>query len=461
MKEQATDREWLPLSLAQHAIWLESKLNRRAILQLGGWAKIEGEIDESLARQAVSLVMARHDALRLRVDDEEPRQWLEASCAPPLMVASLPSTDDPDKEFEKYIDEIFASPLPFGDDVLFHISLIQHSPECCYMLWRFHHIVADSVSTTAAMRHWTEAYIALMSDEPAELAPRSSYRSVIDSDAEYLRSQDYQRDLTYWKQRFEPLPPVLIDTATLMQKSIASSQFHSDFLMVADRWRSIQHLGGQWQISTSRIVFALFALVIADRYQEWDIVSGVALHRRDRSARQALGMFSGVIPVRYRFNPSDELSKAAYGFSSQIDQDLRFQRMPVDDLARVLGLFRTGRSRLFDIVMSYMPIDRWQSDSLSDGLPVTSDTVALPEASPISLHVTEIGDGLKVRIAVNPYILNGSEAETLVLLLRFAVDSAVNGDAKLVENLFSGNDKEHAIVVDKSYPEDEREEWII
>ncbi len=50
--------------------------------------------------------MARHDGLRLRVDDELPRQWLDSSVEAPLTIIDLPAnTADPDAAFQSLLEE--------------------------------------------------------------------------------------------------------------------------------------------------------------------------------------------------------------------------------------------------------------------------------------------------------------------------------------------------------------------
>jgi hypothetical protein len=460
---ESTYRDWLELSLAQQAIWLESKLNPESALQLGGWAKIVGELDEAIVRQAVSLVMARHDALRLRADEEHPRQWLENSSEPPFSVGVLPDAFDQDAAFQDYLQDEFKRPMPLGDHSLFSISLLKGRDGQSYMLWRFHHLIADSVSTTMAMRHWTEAYLALTSDTPPELAPRSSYQSVIDADMEYLRSQNYKQDLDYWMRRFDPLPPLFIDASRRRQNSVSASLFYQDWCLQGEDWVGLQQFSNQCVTTPIRALFALFALVIALQFGEFDTVSGIALHRRDRSTWRALGVFSGVIPVRFRFSRSGGLIQSVKDFSGQIDKDLRHQRMPVDNLARHLQLFRQGRSRLFDVVMSYLPSDRVNNELLTEEFPVTSDTVSVPEASPISLHLTELvhGVGLQVRIATNPSVLTGTTARNLLSQLQTVERHTVAHPSDDIENLLVLLTKDHAIVEGKGYTDDDREEWII
>ncbi|MDE1175178.1 MAG: condensation domain-containing protein [Edaphobacter sp.] len=462
MREERPDRKWLELSLAQQSIWLESKLNPGAALQLGGWARIEGELDDHLARQAMSLVMARHNALRLRVDEHEPRQWIDESMEAPFVTSIVAASDDPDRAFQQYMTADFASPMPLGDHPLFCITLIRDSEgQFTFLLWRFHHLIADSVSASMTMRHWTEAYLSLSEDVPGTLAARSSYEEVIASDVKYLASDIYRADLDYWTRRFHPLPPVLIVERSTTD-AVTHEHFYSDWMIEGQQWIDLNTLADTYSISSYRLLFVLFALVVSNRYGVTDLVAGIALHRREPSNWQSLGMFSGVLPVQFAFKGSESFAQTARRWGFQIDQDLRHQRFPVDHLARALGLFRAGRARLFDLVLSYIPSERIRNDSLDEGMPIRSGTVAATEASPISLHVTELpSEQMQVRVAVNPNIVHGSEANYLMSFLHEICKSVLHSPNTPAENLLSINGREHAIVVAGDCPEEDRQEWVI
>ena len=58
--------------------------------QIGGYCRIEAELDVDLFRRALSIVIANNDALRLRIDANEPRQRVDASCEPLMEVAGAP-----------------------------------------------------------------------------------------------------------------------------------------------------------------------------------------------------------------------------------------------------------------------------------------------------------------------------------------------------------------------------------
>ncbi len=446
----AADREWLDLSLAQQAVWLDAKLSGSAAYQLGGWARIAAPLDEEAVRQSVSLLMARHDALRLRVDDEMPRQWLDESVVPPLIAVDLAVTQDPDEAFRGHVEKVFSSALPLGDSPLFRIELIRAGRNLNYLLWRFHHLIADSASVSIALGHWFNSYEALTSGTPRELAPGSSYIKTITSDAAYLKSAAYHKDLAYWSNRFEPLPPPLLSN---LEPRVNGQRTVPPVKWLLDG-ESLQHFQTAAEAAgttVQRALFALFALVLGRRYGQSDLVSGVALHRRDIASRHTLGMLAGVIPVRWQFDSFWSLEEAVQSFSEQVDADLRHQRLPVDILSRALGLSGSGRAGLFEVAMSYLPSHRGQSASLIDGLPVTTGVVDTNEASPISLHVGELhsGGGVNISLAVNTDFLDAAESQKLASLFQAALCRFVMEPQSRVATLEQLPSSEHSLVVDE------------
>jgi amino acid adenylation domain-containing protein len=354
------------------------------------------------------------------VDDELPRQWLDESVEPPLRVVELGGQGDPDEAFQAYTEEVFASPMPLGDHPLFRIELIRAGENLSYLLWRFHHLIADWTSVSITLSHWFSAYDALSSGTMGELAPPSSYLKTISSDAAYLESAAYHKDLAYWSNRFDPLPEPLI--------ADMEPRAHSERKVPAMKWTftgaefaEFQQAAAAAKTSVQRALFALFAVTLGRRYGQSDVVTGVALHRRDLSSRHTLGMLSGVIPVRCAFDPFWSLTECVQAFSEQMDRDLRHQRLPVDILSRALGLSGTGRAGLFEAALSFLPAE--QGSGL-DGLPVVTGIVSTKEASPISLHASEMpgGAGVTITIAVNPDFVEPMEAGTLSVLFRAALE---------------------------------------
>jgi amino acid adenylation domain-containing protein len=443
-----TERKWLDLSLAQQAVWLDAKLSGSAAYQLGAWVRITGSPDESVLRQAISLTMARHDGLRLRVDDELPRQWLDESVEPPFAVLDLaPGVTDPDAAFQAHVEDRFSIPMPLGDHPLFSVELIRVGANLNYMLWRFHHLLADSASVSIAIAHGLNAYEALAGGTQ-ELTPGSSYLKTISADAAYLESAAYQKDLAYWSSRFEPLPPALI--ADLEARPTGENKVpFAEWKLEGEDFKEFQDAARTAGTTIQRALFALFTMALGRRYGQSDIVSGVALHRRDLATRHTVGMMAGVIAMRCQFDAYWTLEECIQAYSEQLDRDLRHQRLPVDILSRALGLAGSGRAGLFEAAMSYMPSSRGWKESAVEGLPFTAGHVVTKEASPISLgaNESESGDALDITIAINTDYLDAAEAQTLLTLLKTACHQFLHAPDICFENLPTLTPGEQSLVV--------------
>ncbi|MFN7981656.1 MAG: amino acid adenylation domain-containing protein [Vicinamibacterales bacterium] len=443
----ADERVWLNLSLAQQAVWLDATLSGASAYQLGGWARVRGVVDEATVRQSISLLMGRHDALRLRIDDELPRQWVDASVEPPVRVLVVPDGVDADVWIAAHLAEIASQPLPLGHHPLFRIELIRAGASHSYLVWRFHHLIADSVSVSVTLAHWFQIYDALASDTVRELAPGSSYLATIESDAAYLESATYQKDLAYWTARFEPLPPPLIADLDV-HASGAREVPVAEWRVTGGEAAALRAAATRAATTVQRALFGLFAVTAGRRYGQTDVVAGMALHRRDAANRHTIGMLAGVIPVRCAFEPYWSVEECVQAFSEQVDADLRHQRLPVDVLSRAIGLASRGRAGLFEVAMSYLPNERVADASLGGQEILAGGDLVTREASPISLHVTERADGsIALRIAVNPDFLADTEAGSLADLYRRALTAFVADPSVRFEELLAITDDERRHVV--------------
>lgn len=207
-----SDREFLPLGLAQKSVWFDISLAGTSGYLLGGWVRTEQAIDRTALRASLELLVQNHAALRLRVDDRQPRQWIEADADLPLEFVTLGSTHDAthaDQQFQDLLSERFSTPIPFGDGPLFRI-LVAQCGNFSYITWCFHHIVADSATVSLALDHWFAAYQKIVGQRDEPLVQTTLFEA-LDADERYAASDAFTRDLKYWRKRFASAPPALID----------------------------------------------------------------------------------------------------------------------------------------------------------------------------------------------------------------------------------------------------------
>ena len=256
---------WIDLSDQQRAVWLDMQLLDTPVgYQLSGWARFDFDIDPEIARQAVSLVMARHDALRLRIDPYQPRQRVDPSVEPPLFVRDLEAGDDAQAAFDAYAHDAFLEPIPLGELPLFQVDLLR-AGSSCFMLFRFHHLIADALSTALLMRRWLETYLALTDAAVAELAPPTSFVAKLASDAQKNTPEAQQATLAYWQQRFETLPEPLLPRLAPSAR-MTGAQPPTRWTLTGTDYVAFTDACKFSGLTTQRTLVALLAMVLARIY---------------------------------------------------------------------------------------------------------------------------------------------------------------------------------------------------
>ncbi|MFN3670807.1 MAG: amino acid adenylation domain-containing protein [Bosea sp. (in: a-proteobacteria)] len=455
-KPPVDTRTLLPLSHAQRGVWLDARLiDDPGAYQLGCLIAFDGEIDPDLARQAVRLMLARHEGLRLRVSRDAPEQWLEPAGAPPFAVIDLSAAEDAEAALRRHVRAAQAKGFALGDEPLFRIDLIRLGPGSWRLLMLAHHLAVDGVSIGLAQLYWLQAYRSLSGDsEDIEEAsqesaiPRSSYRPVIAEDEAYAASLRYQQDMAYWQTRLSPLPGLLFAGRPAASETGApTQQGDGDAPVIAlDRSELAAFEAAAKAAGTTlhRALLATIAIALSRRYRHDDFTLGMALHRRDLSTRHVIGMLAGMAPVRCRIAPADDLQRAVQTLAEGFDADLRHQRLPIDALGRALaaaGAFgdRAERS-LFDVAVTMMPAMRDTRPHIA-GRPVGSTPLRLTEISSLGLYVDEWPDqaGLSIACRFNPARLTRAEVRRFAGCLREIVAAFAAGDRREL-SAFDGMD---------------------
>ena len=354
LETQEPERAWLNLSLAQQAIWLDARISAASEYQVSAWSRFTQPLQEDLFRESIRLLVARHDTLRLRVDDELPRQWLDTSEALPLSILDLPNTADPDAGFHAHVKATLSISMPLGDNPLFHVELVRARNGVSFMTWRFHQLIADSASVLLTQQLWANAYQSLVRGDSHLLLPASSCLDTLKADSSYLDSLFYDEDLAYWVTRLSPVPPRLI--ADMKARPVAPGAVPPAIrTLEGPPLLTLQTSARAVGVPLLHTVYALFTMMLARRYGQWDVVAGMETHVSGAPGTVVLGNTSRMMPVRCQFEPTSTLADGVRAFSVQVQEDLRHRRMPIDIVARSLDMIGQGRAGLFESSMTSSP----------------------------------------------------------------------------------------------------------
>ena len=134
---------------------------------------------------------------------------------------------------------MFEAPMPFGDQPLWRVDLLRMD-KCSCVLLGFHHIIVDTVSVELALAQALQHYLGLLAGQTDPvLQLESTIETVLKADEDYNASEQFNRDLAHWCDRYETLPPRLIasapirDTGPFADIAFREIPLNVDFLQAA------------------------------------------------------------------------------------------------------------------------------------------------------------------------------------------------------------------------------------
>ncbi len=353
----------LPLTAAQHGIWIGQQLDRHNPAYWTAEAvELHGVLNAIALEQAVRNTVAECEALHMRygMEQEQVWQWRETAADWLWQELDCSTHASPDAAWQAAQDWMLAQLQVAADparDCLFGSALIRLAPDRHLWFFRAHHLVLDGYGFALLARRIASWYDALLQDSAASAPARAPgpLTPVIVEDLAYPHSTQYEQDAAFWHAclRDAPAPPQLkppqpvSHTVARVRTTLPEGTF--------TRWQQGAVLAQcDW-------VSWLLASVCVWLYQNTgrtDLLLGLpVMGRLGSAALNVPCMFMNIVPLRVRFDPADTRQKLAGIIAQELKAMRPHQRYRYEQLKR--DLHRLGdERRLFGPVINIMPFDR-------------------------------------------------------------------------------------------------------
>ncbi|RRO19421.1 non-ribosomal peptide synthetase [Saccharopolyspora rhizosphaerae] len=393
----------LPLSAAQAGIWFAQQLDQaNPIFNTAERVEVEAELDPELFADALRVVVAEAETLRMRVvdDGDGPQQVIDELDAVQLPVLDFSREADPAARAEEWIRADLNAPVDPArsqDDGgrLWTAALCKLGERRWWWYQRVHHVAVDGYGLSIVLRRVAEVYSALAAGEEPGPSPFEGVAALVEDEQKYLASPKAEKDAAYWRELFADQP----DVVTLSERSHPTARtFHRQ----VDSTSSLDALGAAAEEARTLWPDALIAAFGAYLHRmtgSSDVVLGLPVMGRMGSvALRVPGMVVNVLPLRLRVEPGttrDELIVHA----AQAVRDLRkHQRYRSERLRRDLRLLGSDRA-LFGPMLNIKSFDY---DLDFAGARGTVHNVAAGPVDDLSVLVRTEGDELCFEFDANP-----------------------------------------------------------
>lgn len=345
-----------PLTSPQRGIWIDQAIHEGVPLyNIGGALRLYGPLDVGMFREAVRLLVRKHDNLRLRLTMARDAEGIPLQIILPSLEVEVPlqdfsTADDPRGAADAWMRRRFAEPFPLTQAPLFRFDLVRVADAEHVWLAQYHHLVNDGYGIALLERSLAGIYSALrLGHAPDLVSP--SYREFIEDDRRYLESEDHARDRDYWKLQFpsapepllEPGPPVAGDAGSECHSVRVSREFHE----------RLEGFARQCGASVFQVVSAALGAYLGRIRARDEIVIGVpALNRGRGAARATAGLFAGVVPLRVGLAPQDSFTSLLDVVKRALFAARPMQVFPVDEINRLVSP-RSSHGQLYDVGISW------------------------------------------------------------------------------------------------------------
>ncbi|WP_324607026.1 non-ribosomal peptide synthetase [Streptomyces griseus] len=337
----------LPLTAAQHGMWLAQQVNPdNPMYSIAECVEIRGGIDVSLFEAALRRVVDEAETLRVAFGTgadglvQSPVEGMDL----PLHHVDVSADADPAARAEEWMLDRVREPVAPADGPLFTFGLLKLAADRHTWFSRVHHTVVDGYSWSLIVSRVAALYSALVAGEEPPPSTFGTLAELVGLDTDYRRSEQFTTDRAYWSQRLAgaPEPVTLAGRPT----RVPTDHIRRTRPVAPAHAEALRDLARETRVAWPAVVVAGIAAHLGQLTGADDLVLGLAVSARSAASRRTPGMVSNALPLRLRPVPSGTVGAFLRSVSEEIHGALRHQRYRYEDIHRDLG--RVGdRKRLW------------------------------------------------------------------------------------------------------------------
>jgi amino acid adenylation domain-containing protein len=360
-----------PLSFAQLRLWFLDRLHPGdPTYNLSSVAQIRGELHLPSLVLALTGVADRHEALRTTfavpspadAEGSEPVQMIAPRFVPEVPMVDLRAMPDALRrpELQRLSAEETRRPFDLAAGPLLRATILRTGDQRHLLLLVMHHIVSDGWSMGLLVGESVTLYQGLLSGQPAVLPElRFQYADFALWQRDWLRGEQLQTQIDYWKEHLGGEPPELLlaaDHPRPERRTPAGAQFM--FQMPPAVTARLAAFAREENGTLFFVLLAAFEALLHRLSGQDDFCVGTPIANRNQSGTERLiGFFVNTLVLRADLsgNPAfrelvGRVRHVALGAYSH--QDLPFEKL----VAELQPERTPGRNPLFQVLLSFQKI---------------------------------------------------------------------------------------------------------
>ncbi|WP_086821039.1 non-ribosomal peptide synthetase [Allokutzneria sp. NRRL B-24872] len=400
----------LALTSAQTGIWFAHQLDATGVTHnVAEYLEITGPLDLELFERALGHLVEEAECLRTRFTDDENgvRQVIRSTVDWKLDVVDL--RERPEMAQER-IRVVLERPFDLATGPLFTFTVLRLADDRHLWVHAYHHIVADGYTVALLARRAGEVYTRLAAGEDVGESPFPPLTTLLEADASYRDSEQYQGDREFWADYVAELPEPVSLSARPPAPAQLSLRSTSD--VPPEIVGRVAEMARDAKTSTSTVLIAAVAGFLQRMTGRTHQVLGLpAAARRSSGAKATPGMSANVLPLELTVDPRLTVPELLAHVSKQVKRVLAHQYYDYGGLRRAQGAI-TQEDRLF---CNRINIMRFTYGVSFGACPARAHYLSGTATDDLSVIVYDRGDGhgLEITLDANPGLYTTAEVAVL------------------------------------------------
>ncbi len=421
-----------PLSSMEKGIWLMEKADARVDYAIRTRMEITGALDPGRLGRALSMVVARHGALRGTYVEQQGDvcciERTHVGC--PLRVVDMEGLDEPGHEAALHgvLADMGALRVDLSSDHLLQAVAIRHADRRWTLWITVHHIAFDEGSNAVLLRELLASYAGYpVDDEPGRYADYLAWLSALPGDEAH---SFWQRQLA--SATLAEFAPV---SEPLRREGVEGNDEPSASLRGAEASRLLERCAA-WRCTPFVFLLGIMQVWLSRYTGSSAGVIAVPTSARPDSDAPLIGLCLNTLAIPFRIDEAQLFDGFLASLKKQVADILEYRTFPfAEAVASIESAHGDGNHPLLRYVFSYRTESEGYGTELA-GLCIESAPVRFPDHGiDISLVATRTPDGFALALGGSSRLLGVAGRATLLAHVVGLVRQALGDGVKRVGDL--------------------------
>lgn len=397
------------LSSAQKRQWFLYKLDPECPNYNNTIAlSVEGMIVIPCIKMALYQLIERHDILRTKYCEYDQACYQVVDKDAILNIDEIDLSRLAAEELEAELKMLYAKEantvIKIDVDIPIRAKIIRCSANKIILLMSIHHIASDGWSMRVLLQDLSEIYSDIIKygrSRKSEL--KIQYMDYAEKQHDFMKSDEYRRQLAYWKEELVDAPPALKIFDDVISETYNDNEGKRLYFEINEQLsEKIKQLCSKKNCTLYMFMLSAFAVMLQRYSNQNDMVLGTLIANRNKEELESMiGFFVNSLPLRLNVDPDSKFNELLECVKNKTLNMYDNQDVQFDALVDELNIGRTaGKNPLFQIifVVQNAQIEEMDDENAHWGMKILDSETSKFD---LIIQIFEIDGKLSVKLEYN------------------------------------------------------------